>query len=87
VQPTEKAALELYSAMFARIATLDVLSLDASFFRGSRSTQQDAGAPPSRCGATNTPIRFIDRYVTPGEKRPRAPSMRRQDDQAIRKKA
>ena len=31
--------------------------------------------------------RFIDRYVTPGEKRPPAPSVRRQDDQAIRKKA
>ena len=31
--------------------------------------------------------RFIDCYVTPGEKRPPAPSVRRQDDQAIRKKA
>jgi hypothetical protein len=31
--------------------------------------------------------RFIDRYVTPGEKRPPAPSVRRGDDQAIRKKA
>jgi hypothetical protein len=30
---------------------------------------------------------FIDRYVTPGEKRPPAPSVRRGDDQTIRKKA
>jgi hypothetical protein len=31
--------------------------------------------------------RFIDRYMAPGEKRPPVPSVRRQDDQAIRKKA
>ena len=31
--------------------------------------------------------RFIDRHVTPGEKRPPAPSVRRGDDRAIRKKA
>jgi hypothetical protein len=31
--------------------------------------------------------RFIDRHVTTGEKRPPAPSVRRGDDQAIRKKA
>jgi hypothetical protein len=31
--------------------------------------------------------RFIDRHVTPGEKRPPAPSVRRADDRAIRKKA
>ena len=31
--------------------------------------------------------RFIDRHVTAGEKRPPAPSVRRGDDQAIRRKA
>jgi hypothetical protein len=31
--------------------------------------------------------RFIDRHVTPEEKRPPAPSVRRADDRAIRKKA
>ena len=31
--------------------------------------------------------RFIDRHVTGGEKRPPAPSVRRGDDQAIRRKA
>ena len=31
--------------------------------------------------------RFIDRHITAGEKRPPAPSVRRGDDQAIRKKA
>ena len=31
--------------------------------------------------------RFIDRHVIPGEKRPQAPSVRRREDQAIRKKA
>ena len=31
--------------------------------------------------------RFIDRHVIPGEKRPPAPSVRRGDDRAIRKKA
>jgi hypothetical protein len=31
--------------------------------------------------------RFIDRHVTPGEKQPPAPSVRRGDDQAIRRKA
>jgi len=31
--------------------------------------------------------RFIDRHVTPGEKRPPAPSVRRGEDQAVRKKA
>jgi hypothetical protein len=31
--------------------------------------------------------RFIDRHVTPGEKRPPAPSVRRGPDQAVRKKA
>jgi hypothetical protein len=30
---------------------------------------------------------FIDHHVTPGEKRPPAPSVRREDDQAVRKKA
>jgi hypothetical protein len=31
--------------------------------------------------------RFIDRHVTPGEKRPPAPSVRREPDQSARKKA
>jgi len=31
--------------------------------------------------------RFIDRHVTPGEKRPPAPSVLRQPDQSARKKA
>jgi hypothetical protein len=31
--------------------------------------------------------RFIDRHVTPGEKRPPAPSVRRGPDQAARRKA
>ena len=31
--------------------------------------------------------RFIDRHVTPGEKRPPAPSVRRAPDQATRRKA
>jgi hypothetical protein len=31
--------------------------------------------------------RFIDRHVTPGEKRPPAPSVRRGVDQAVRRKA
>jgi hypothetical protein len=31
--------------------------------------------------------RFIDRHVTPGEKRPPAPSIRRGVDQAVRRKA
>jgi hypothetical protein len=31
--------------------------------------------------------RFIDRHVTAGDKRPPAPSVRRGDDQAVRKKA
>jgi hypothetical protein len=30
---------------------------------------------------------FIDYYVTPGEKRPPAPSVRRGDDKPVRKKA
>jgi hypothetical protein len=31
--------------------------------------------------------RFIDRHVTPGAKRPPAPSVRREPDQSVRKKA
>jgi hypothetical protein len=31
--------------------------------------------------------RFIERHVTPGAKRPSAPSVRREPDQSVRKKA
>jgi hypothetical protein len=36
---------------------------------------------------TDRAWRFIDRHVTPGEKRPPAPSERRKQDQTARKKA